>query len=50
MPNQRKKGVERITLTLPGALLRKVEAAGKKRKTDRLAVIRDAITAIVNVR
>ena len=44
MANQRKAGVERVTLTIPDELLRAAEAEAARRGTDRLAVIREALS------
>jgi metal-responsive CopG/Arc/MetJ family transcriptional regulator len=43
MANQRKKGIERVTLTLPDELLAKAEQEATRRGIDRLSVIREAI-------
>jgi len=45
MANQRKKGVERITLTIPDELLEKAEREAELRGVDRLAIVREAIAA-----
>lgn len=44
MPNQRKEGVERVTLTLPEDLLRLAEIEADRRKVDRLQIIREALS------
>lgn len=49
MPNQRKRGVTRVTLTLPDELLAEIERAAddlaeSDPKFDRLDFIREAIT------
>lgn len=43
MANQRKKGVSRVTLTIPDELLERAEAEAEQLGTDRLAIIREAI-------
>lgn len=43
MANQRKQGIERITLTLPDAMLARLEAEAESRGIDRLAIMREAI-------
>lgn len=43
MANQRKQGVERVTLTIPKELLSQAEAEADRRGVDRLVVIREAI-------
>ncbi|SKA84788.1 Ribbon-helix-helix protein, copG family [Prosthecobacter debontii] len=40
MANQRKKGIERVTLTLPDELLREIEAEAEELGVDRLALMR----------
>lgn len=49
MPNQRKPGVARVTVTLPDELLERIEAEAMRRAEqeagfDRLSFIREAIT------
>jgi len=43
MANKRRKGVARVTLTIPDELLERAEAEAKERGLDRLAVIREAL-------
>lgn len=43
MANQRKKGVERVTLTIPDELLAQLEAEAEALGKDRLSVIREAL-------
>lgn len=43
MANQRRKGVERITLTIDATLLQAAEKEAALRGVDRLAVIREAL-------
>jgi metal-responsive CopG/Arc/MetJ family transcriptional regulator len=43
MANQRKKGVERVTLTIPDELLAQLEAEAEARGIDRLALMREAL-------
>lgn len=43
MANQRRKGVSRVTLTIPDELLALAEAEAERRGIDRLAVIREAL-------
>lgn len=43
MANKRRKGVARVTLTIPDELLARAEAEAKERGLDRLAVIREAL-------
>ena len=47
MANQRKAGVERVTLTIPDDLLRAAEAEAARQGIDRLALMREAINAYV---
>lgn len=43
MANQRKKGVSRVSLTIPDELLQRVEKEAEELGIDRLAVMRDAL-------
>lgn len=43
MANQRKQGIERITLTIPNELLSRVERDAEARGMDRLALMREAV-------
>jgi predicted DNA binding CopG/RHH family protein len=43
MANQRKQGIERITLTIPNELLSRVELDAEARGLDRLALMREAV-------
>ena len=45
MANQRKAGIERVTLTLPDELLRAAEAEAAKQGIDRLALLRQALSS-----
>ena len=47
MANQRKAGVERVTLTIPDDLLRAAEAEAARQGVDRLAFMREAIRTFV---
>lgn len=44
MSNQRKKGIVRVTVTLPDEMLAEVERVAEATGKDRLALIRAAIT------
>lgn len=43
MANQRKKGIERITLTIPDEMLARLEEHAEERGMDRLALMREAL-------
>lgn len=43
MANQRKQGIERITLTIPNEMLSRLEQDAKARGIDRLAFMREAV-------
>lgn len=43
MANQRKKGIERITLTIPDELLARLEQDAEARGIDRLTLMREAV-------
>lgn len=43
MANQRKKGVERVTLTIPDEMIVCLESDAERRRLDRLAVMREAL-------
>jgi len=45
MANQRKKGIERVTLTLPDEMLALIEAEATRLGTDRLALMREILNA-----
>ena len=47
MANQRKAGVERITLTLTDDLLRAAEAQASRQGVDRLVLVRDALKSYI---
>ena len=44
MANQRKKGIERVTLTLPDEMLEAIERKAASRGTDRLALMREVLS------
>jgi metal-responsive CopG/Arc/MetJ family transcriptional regulator len=48
MANQRKKGIERLTLTLPDELLASLEADASARGVDRLALLREILADYLN--
>lgn len=43
MANQRKQGIERITLTIPNEMLSRLERDAEARGIDRLALMREAV-------
>jgi len=43
MANQRKKGIERVTLTLPDEMLKRLESEAESSGKDRLALMREII-------
>lgn len=43
MANQRKQGIERITLTIPDEMLARLEEQAEERGIDRLALMREAL-------
>lgn len=43
MANQRKKGVERVTLTIPDEMLARLEGEAERRGIDRLALMREVL-------
>lgn len=43
MANQRKKGIERVTLTLPDEMLARIEADAVEQGKDRLALMREVL-------
>lgn len=43
MANQRKKGVERVTLTIPEEMLTRLEQQAEEQGIDRLALMREAL-------
>lgn len=45
MANQRKKGIERLTLTLPDELLANLEEEAMKKGVDRLALLREILAS-----
>lgn len=45
MANQRKKGVERVTLTIPDEMLAQIEAEAEAQGVDRLSLMREALKA-----
>jgi metal-responsive CopG/Arc/MetJ family transcriptional regulator len=45
MANKRRKGVERVTLTIPDEMLALIEEDAERRGIDRLAVMREAINS-----
>jgi hypothetical protein len=48
MANQRKKGIERVTLTLPDEMLRLLEAEAERLGKDRLALMREVLAQHLN--
>lgn len=50
MANQRKKGIERITLTIPDELLSRLEQDAAARNIDRLALMREAVEQYLETR
>lgn len=49
MANQRKQGIERVTLTLPSDLLAQIEAEAEAKGVDRLALMREVLGAYLSV-
>ena len=50
MANQRKQGIERITLTIPDELLSRLEQDAAARGIDRLALMREAVEHYLQTR
>lgn len=43
MANQRKKGIERVTLTLPDELLQQIQSEAQRLGRDRLSLMREIL-------
>lgn len=50
MANQRKKGIERVTLTLPDELLEQIESEAERLGKDRLSLMREILAGYLNPR
>jgi metal-responsive CopG/Arc/MetJ family transcriptional regulator len=50
MANQRKKGVERVTLTIPDDMLARLESDAEQRGIDRLALMREVLDSYLKQR
>jgi hypothetical protein len=48
MANQRKKGIERVTLTMPDEMLNRLETEALRLGKDRLALMREVLAAYLN--